>query len=422
MQEGGVVSPDFQPYPQPHASTSDTPLPPIKDMWPVQPRSKKRKTQSQAAAAAAVPPAVPSTAGLYDPHTAPAALYTAQAMYSNTSQPVPTYYMDGRPVTVSYNQTEHEDIQEMHITEVEQHSPDYIDYSRLGPSVKELVVDGQALLSGLGTVLAQMRSKCLPPEDKSGDKNSSSEVCQLQIDGLPLSQLFQSFLPHLQNGSGQKMLEQYQQLSSQLSREKCMSLLQTMQQQQLQQQQQQQAILHNEAPAAPLGHPPAERAREEASLVDLHETAETLINFAKYPVEKKAVVVEMIPQTSETNQPRDPNYGRQAGSSAPPAGFTPTSAVEPFPMEHFEFTKEDKELMEECSAALSPSETESIDKLVADTFENVEKTKFISDEVAAAIPEIQKKFLVRRKTALSSTSLRKRSSVTRQVQMNDQKM
>ena len=393
-QEGASAS-DFMTYAEPQTSIAETALPALKDVWPVQQNTQKcRKAAFQADRVSS--PATTITPTLYDPCTVTAsvpATYTTPNVYEgDNSEAVTTIYVDERPVINTGNETEYEDpIKETHITEIELSSPDYIDYSRLGPSAKDLVLDGQALLDGFNAVLDQMHNtyEALKAENKENAGSPTSDVCQVQIDGLPLSQLFQSFLPHLQNEGGQKMLEQYQQLSAQLSHHKCMSFLQTMQQQQ------RHGNFDNSQ--AVLGQSKSiEKVREEASLLDLHETAETLINFAKYPVEKKAVVVEMIPQTSEVIPGPDQNFiCPQSVSSNTSSGYCTASPMESLPMDHFEFTKEDKELMQECATPVTPEETESIEKLINETFENVEKTKFISDEVAAAIPDIQRKFLVR---------------------------
>ena len=404
MQEGATSTSDYSytTYAEPQTAIAETPLPALKDVWPTHQSTKMSPTAQ------------------YDPYavsTTVPTTYTTQNYYerNDTTQnyvqerndhqeEMPLMYVDGRPVTITTNETDHEEpIQETHITEVEITSPDYIDYSRLGPSAKDIVVDGKALLDGFSSILNQMQNNYEALKADNNNTNSeasTSEICQLQIDGLPLSQLFQSFLPHLQNGGGQKMMEQYQQLSAQLSREKCMSFLQTMQQQQQQQQPQQQLL--QQQYGAPGNYPVLqgqgrndEKTREEVSLFDLHETAETLINLAKYPVEKKAVVVEMIPQSSSAIPNQEQNYMcPQNENNSIHTGYGATSQVESYPVDHFEFTKEDKELMAMCAAPMDPKEAEFVDKLIDETFENVEKTKFISDEVAAAIPDIQRKFLV----------------------------
>ena len=290
MQEGATSTSDYSytTYAEPQTAIAETPLPALKDVWPTHQSTKMSPTAQ------------------YDPYavsTTVPTTYTTQNYYerNDTTQnyvqerndhqeEMPLMYVDGRPVTITTNETDHEEpIQETHITEVEITSPDYIDYSRLGPSAKDIVVDGKALLDGFSSILNQMQNNYEALKADNNNTNSeasTSEICQLQIDGLPLSQLFQSFLPHLQNGGGQKMMEQYQQLSAQLSREKCMSFLQTMQQQQQQQQPQQQQQLQQQY-GAPGNYPVLqgqgrndEKTREEVSLFDLHETAETLINLA----------------------------------------------------------------------------------------------------------------------------------------------
>ena len=408
MQEGATSAPEYNypSYAEPQTTIAETPLPALKDVWPPQQNTKKNKKVPYQGEQA---PSLVSTnvTAQYDSYAVPTnvpATYTTQNyVYGNDTahnyernddhQDVEFMYVDGRPVTITTNETSHDDpIRETHITEVEITSPDYIDYSRLGPSAKDIVVDGKALLDGFSSVLNQMHNnyEALKTDSNNGNsETSTSEVCQMQIDGLPLSQLFQSFLPHLQNGGGQKMMEQ---LSAQLSREKCMSFLQNMQQQQ---QQQQHYAASANYQVLPGQNKNDEKTREEVSLSDLHETAETLIKLAKYPVEKKAVVVEMIPQagTAVSNQQQSYVYPQNDSSNAH-TGYVATPQAESYPVDQFEFTKEDKELMAICSGQMDAKEAESIEKLISETFQNVEKTKFISDEVAAAIPDIQRKFLV----------------------------
>ena len=404
---------NYATYAEPQTSIAETPLPALKDIWPTQPSAKKSRKSGYQGVNQEPAVSVSNPATMYDPYAQPTTVttsYTAPNYVYERMETAPTYvyegtdnqdvevmYVDGRAVAITNNETEHDDpIRETHITEVEITSPDYIDYSRLGPSARDITIDGKALLDGFNLVLHAMHNnyEALTTDNNNGNSEAStSEVCQLQIDGLPLSQLFQSFLPHLQNGGGQKMIEQYQQLSAQLSHEKCMTFLQNMQQQQQQQQQQYGSVdNYQTAESQTKG---TVKTRDEISVFDLHETAETLINLAKYPVEKKAVVVEMIPQTSGSIPGQEQNFINQQNVSGNVASrYCTPSAMESLPMDHFEFTKEDKDLMADCEAPLDRGEAERIEKLISETFENVEKTKFISDTVAAAIPEIQRKFLV----------------------------
>ena len=415
LQEGATSEANYKylAHAEPQTSIAETPLPALKDIWPTQQNVKRSRKSGYQAVTQEPSYSTGNPTTTYDPYTQPTTvttIYTAPNyvydqvetastyVYERTdSQDVEVAYVDGRQVTITTNETDHDDpIRETHITEVEISSPDYIDYSRLGPSARDITIDGKALLEGFSLVLNAMHNnyEALTTDNNANTEASTSEVCQLQIDGLPLSQLFQSFLPHLQNGGGQKMIEQYQQLSAQLSHEKCMSFLQTMQQQQQQQQQQQYGAADNYQAAQNQGKGTG-RTREEVSAFDLHETAETLINLAKYPVEKKAVVVEMIPQTSGSIPGPQQNFMNQQNVSANvPSDYCATSTMESLPMDHFEFTKEDKDLMDNCAAPLDPREEVNVEKLINETFENVEKTKFISNEVAAAIPDIQRKFLV----------------------------
>ena len=415
IQEGATSAADYKylAYAETKTSIAETPLPALKDIWPTQQNVKRSRKSGYQAVTQEPSYGTDNPATAYDPYTQPNTVtttYTSSSYVYDQVETAPTYvyertdsqdvevaYVDGRQVTITTIETDHDDpIRETHITEVEINSPDYIDYSRLGPSARDITIDGKALLEGFSLVLSAMHNNyeaLTTNNNNSNTEASTSEVCQLQIDGLPLSQLFQSFLPHLQNGGGQKMIEQYQQLSAQLSQEKCMSFLQTMQQQQ-QQQQQQYGAAYNYQAAQNQGKG-AGKTREEVSAFDLHETAETLINLAKYPVEKKAVVVEMIPQTSGSNPDPQQNFMNQQNVNANvPSDYCATSTMESLPMDHFEFTKEDKDLMDDCVAPLDPREEVNVEKLITETFENVEKTKFISDEVAAAIPDIQRKFLV----------------------------
>ncbi len=419
MQQAGVAGPEYTDLQYSEAqSSAGGALPPLKDVWPLEQAVKKyRKTRAEKVAASATVTTSAPAAPIYEVYTGryadPASLTLPPGVVLRPESalpplpPDPVFCVDDR---YAYNEAKQEVVQDSQTTDSEPTSPDYIDYSRLGPSVQELVVDGQAPLEGLTSVLAQMQHnvKALKNSDNGNNSESSaSDVCQVQIDGLPLAQLFQTFLPHMQNGGGQKMLEQYQQLSAHLSREKCLSFLQTMQQHHQQQQQQMVEDSTSQALAGATPNRSVERTREEASLLDLHETAETLINFAKYPVEKKAVVVEMIPQTSGMAPPQQEQlvYAPQSVSSTVSSGYCTASPMEPYPVDHFEFTTEDKELMRECSTPLEPEEAAMIDKLIQDTFENVEKTKFISDEMVAAIPDIQRKFLVRTQSQIFESSL-----------------
>ncbi len=102
---------------------------------------------------------------------------------------------------------------------------------------------------------------------------------------------------------------------------------------------------------------------------DLQETAETLINLATMP--------------RDNNSPRimlEPNISERKGQENMPRHVT-------FDLE--------RALMQ-CTAAPGDSQEEiDLENMVQETFDAVEKTKFLSNDFVADIPNIQARFLVR---------------------------
>ena len=189
MQEGARSTSDYSytTYAEPQTATAETPLPALKDVWPTHQSSKMSPTAQYDPYA--VSTTVPTT------YTPTNYVYERNDTTDNYAQErndhqeeMALMYVDGRPVTITTNETDHEEpIRETHITEVEITSPDYIDYSRLGPSAKDIVVDGKALLDGFSSILNQMHNnyEALKADNSNANSEAStSEICQLQIDGL----------------------------------------------------------------------------------------------------------------------------------------------------------------------------------------------------------------------------------------------